>query len=750
MEELREDVETACSEILATNKVNGDSINSHLRYLPTPPEDGSLQARVLSFRKLVYTLLDAESQRSRLSHPKEEKIKSEDEGESSFKYTETDLDDGHSGKTVLTLYGNAQGPKQLFSSLQQPIRVTRETQGPDEQILDIQSLRATAPLREAALPNLITASTIIPLQSNDALNEKNRAPTIGDIFGPSPSIPQLSPPKPPKQSTTRGSRIGWVDSGSLLKTGKKGTYTTQNITTGHWLGYNNVNVPQEPTSPTAKRKQRDRALSTGEARPTLSEEATAALQQAKEDALFRTAYSSFAPTRDDSTAIVPEETKNRVWWQRHGEKRFTDTFAIDPALEDEALANVEVEKATAAEDRALQEAIDAYVPEEADELAQSVETDVSHEKDVADVLKEISELLETLHSYQRIRNSTLPANTRAPAANQKPSLPWLAESPTTPSTAEFDTYSILKDQLKLLIGSLPPSAVAKLNGDQLEDLNIMQTINIESKNYKGVMEEHQATRYAKAAAMTANVAPTRSSSSLGQVQYSSGNQYGRTPLTHSASRSAQASQGYYPQQQPPNRSPSSRMSYPASYTQPRPGQQSYGGVPNGSSYPQRQSSGNYNLNQQYSTTTPLSRAQNGSSYPPRPSGSIPPSYSTPTGGTYPRTSSPHNKPATSTYSSSTRQSYPPHYGTAPTPLPAAGKRNSPSASHTASGPPQAHAATGPSGYHTYQTSQEQQLMLDRQKAQLALQPHARAAAQAGALKGEAGEQQDTKLNGVTA
>ncbi|KAF2237476.1 hypothetical protein EV356DRAFT_442042 [Viridothelium virens] len=771
LHEVREDVEAACSEVLAIGKINGDSMGSLSRQFATPPEGGSLYAGVLSFRKLFNTLIDAESHRLYPSVAKSKKIKSEEDGEPPLNLTETTLDDGQSGKTVLTLYGNAQGPKQLFSSLQQPVHAKRDSDSHEDRILNTDSLRVTAPLREHALPNHITASKIISVQADDAANEKGRIPTIGELFAPSSAVPQLNPPKPPKQSTARGSRIGWVDSNSLPKTGKKGTYTTQNLTTGHWLGYNNLNIPQEPTSPTAKRKQRDRALSTGEARPAPSEEATAALRQAKEDALFRTAYSSFAPTRDDSMAIVPEETKNRVWWQRHGEKRFVETFAIDPALEDETMVKAEADEARAAEDKSIQEAVDAYVPEEMEGLIKTEEANEQEKKEVEDILKEISELLETLHSYQRIRNSNLPANTRAPAANQKPSLPWLAESPTTPSAAEFDTYSILKDQLKLLIRLLPPSAVAKLNGDQLEDLNIKQTINIENQNNKGVMEEHQATRYAKAAALNVAMGPTRSSSHLGQVQYSSSSQYGRTPLQQSSSRPAQANQGYYPQQQPPNRSPSmnfsqrpssgnsqnyttptqassNRTSYTASYSQSRPAQQSYGGIPNGQGFHQRPSSGNYNYSQQYNTATPIARPQNGVGYPPRPSGTVPTSYSTPTSGTYARTSSPHNKTATA-FSTGSRQSYPASYGGSSTALPAKGRRNSPSTPNPTSAPAQAHSATGPSGYHTYQTSQEQQLMLDRQKAQLAMQPQARASAQAGTLKGEASEQQDTKTNGVT-
>ncbi|KAI9696868.1 MAG: hypothetical protein M1820_008022 [Bogoriella megaspora] len=759
LEDLQSDVDTACTAVLAFK-------NSKVT-----------RAKVVAFRKLVTDLANTGLPNSSKLNMTDGIVKSEDDGDSTpSQVAQSDPVDEQNGKMVLTLYGNAQGPKQLFSSLQQPIRVRSEKQGGTKP--ELAETSVTVPLREDGLPNLLTISKIIPTAGDGTASGTSRVPTFGEVFAPSPNIPQLTPPKPPKQSNTRGNQIGWINSQGLSRTGRKGFYPTQDMTTGHWLGYNNINVSQEPTSPTAKRKQRDRALSTGEARPVPSEEAVAALKQAKEDALFRTAFSSFAPTRDDSSAVIPERTKNQVWWQRYGEKRFIDTFALDPTLRD--VTGLEGEVATledsgvkdgvdtftldpALQDSDLKDAVEAYTPLEEGDVFQE-NSDVEKDRETQEILDEISEMLETLHSYQHIRNSSLPNPARG-ATSQKPSFPWLAESPTTPSSAELDTYSILKDQLRIMIASLPPSAVAKLNGDQLEELNIKQTIPIEGQNFQGVMEEHPSARYAKAAALNATVGQsgvTRSSSGLGQVQYTSNSQYGRTPLAQAPSKSAQSTQGYFPQQQPPNRSPSTtfpqrtgssqtystptqagttRTSYPTSYTQSRPLQQSYGGGSSGQNYLSRSNSGNYNYNQQYGATTPASRQSNGVSYPPRPSGSMPTSYSTPATASYPRTSSPHGPTGASTAPRPVYSQYPNASSNASS---VNGAATTPATPNMIAPPS---SVVGPTGYCTHISNEQQQLIIDRQKAQLAMQTQARASATPGTVKAES-TNQDTKVNGV--
>ena len=63
-----------------------------------------------------------------------------------------------------------------------------------------------------------------------------------------------------------------------------------------------------------------------------------------------------------------------------------------------------------------------------------------------EVLQEVSELLETLSSYQRLR-SVEPSKTIG--------------NTTLPTSAEQDTYNLLKTQLEILVSLLPPFAIAK-------------------------------------------------------------------------------------------------------------------------------------------------------------------------------------------------------------------------------------------------------------------------------------------------
>jgi hypothetical protein len=44
------------------------------------------------------------------------------------------------------------------------------------------------------------------------------------------------------------------------------------------------------------------------------------------------AYSSFAPTRDDSGCKVPAATRSRVWWDRVGRLPFRREFARDSGI----------------------------------------------------------------------------------------------------------------------------------------------------------------------------------------------------------------------------------------------------------------------------------------------------------------------------------------------------------------------------------------------------------------------------------
>lgn len=744
LQALDKDIESVTTEILAASG-NGELANN-----PSSPQDTTLQAQTLAFRKVAKSLIEREEARKAQLQSKgtedivagEEQVAKE-ETPAPIKEEEPKIPQS---RTVLTLFGSAnQVPKQLFSSLQQSRKVAPSDTAPVT--LDT-SVQVTLPLRESSLPNIMSTTEVFPLpDTSDAKTKKTS--TIGEVFRAPAHLPQINPPKAARPTTGKSQIITFAPP-EVPKPGRKGSqsYAHQNMSAGFWLGYAGVDMPKDQSSPTAKQKSRQRALSMGEAQQPPSEASLVAVQQAKEDALFRSAYSSFAPTRDDASAIVPEETKNRIWWQKVGEKRFNEMFPIDPALLDaEDTVEVESNGATNEED-GFKEAVDNWVPND-HSMTQDSEGKSEEEKGTDEVLQEISELLETLASYQRIRNLSLTTNPRTSVV-QNSALASLAGSPSTPSTEEFDVYQILKSQLTLLVSQLPPYAVAKLNGDQLEELNISRTILFDTQEYKGVLEEDTLSRLAKTAAAPASTPATLARTGSGSHSHypAGGNQYSRpaSSVHQSAARPVQSSQSYYPQQQSLHRSssmlsqrspsgpshsyqaggasyaPSARSySNAQAYGQqtPRP---TYGQTPSGQYFPQRstQPSGYGGAAaSQYHASTPQTQPQNRYTAQPAQNGYMPRTQNSAlmyNAGQAPQAGagSPMKNatmPAQSAFGAR------PGYST-----PAAGGqvRNS---------------YYGPSQYGTPQAStpsfggQTQQMMIDRQQAQMAAQSQARLAAQ---------------------
>lgn len=697
LQALEKDVESVAADMLAPTAAS---------LAPATLDDTKLQAKVLALQKLVRSLVEREESRKQ--------IKDEEEQD----------DREPTSRTVLTLFGTAQGPKQLFSSLQQPHKVAPADGIPTFDA----SVNVILPLREAALPQNIQTTDVFPLLDQTD-EKKKKASTIGDVFRAPAHLPQISPPKIARPTTSKGNTITFAQP-EPTKPKRKGSqsYAHQSLTAGFWLGYGGVDAPKEQTSPTARQKSRQRALSTGEAQQPPSEAILVAVQQAKEDAMFRSAYSSFAPTRDDATAVIPEETKNRLWWQKIGEKRFNDVFPVDPQLLDADEAAEAQAHGAAGEEDDFKDAVDNFVPVESNIFPDEKS---EHDKDTDEILKDVSELIETLASHQRIRNSSL---TRTPVV-QNSSLAQLVGSPSTPSTDEIDVYQILKSQLILMISQLPPYAVAKLNGDQLEELNISRTILFDTNEYKGVMEDDQLSRLAKAPVVAAVPPPTltRAGSSSQSLYPAGATQYARPS---SSARPVQAAPAYHSQrsssiqyQRSPSGpaqgfqagagsfAPSSRPGYAATPSHnlqtPRPG---------GQYYQQRQSqSGSYSgtASSQFYQGTPQTQGQNRyttqqpqNGYYQR-SANVAPMYGTPQA----RTGSPMKPGAPAT---------PSNYGTRQGYVPSGGQMASTYYGPSQYGTPQAPVTR--TGY-TGLSGNPQQMMLDRQQAQVAAQSQARLAAQ---------------------
>ena len=411
------------------------------------------------------------------------------------------------GKLVLTLYGNAPTPRQLFSSLQQPTKLS-SSKATQASYIDLNIGRETFQLandtvipyiRESALPNGISTTKIIPAHSEDVGVEQEQSVTFGDIFPPPSTVPSLNPPKQSRHTATRSQSVNWYNPAEVSappRSRGRESYTTQPLSTGLWLSYNVAPSPTQLSSPGEKRKQRDRALSSGDSKASLPDEMVAAYQYEKDDALFKSVYSSFAPDHDDAIAIVPQQLKNRLWWERVGEKRWSKMRAISSVvhLENHVEALNGADPSTELdEDQVFKEAVETWEPagtlSEFGVTKKLVSDDEKLKRDVDEILGEISQLLETLSSYQRIRNLSLATNART-TAGQNPQLTAMSGSPTSPSSAEFEVYDILKSQLTLMISALPPYAVAKLNGDQLGALNISTRVRVQGKKHKGMMEEN--------------------------------------------------------------------------------------------------------------------------------------------------------------------------------------------------------------------------------------------------------------------
>jgi hypothetical protein len=749
---LEKDADDAATEILATIG------SSELDTLPSTPGDTIQRAKVLAFQKMLKTLIHREEVRIAHVYAKKRALgkDADTQDEKPAQVKEEELE----SRTVLTFFGQAQLPKQLFSSLQQPCAIPPSNPGFE---LDT-SVNITLPLRESTLPNIISTTDVFPLP-DDADERKDENATIGKLFKAPANLPPLNPPKLAKTLTTKGSTVTFAQP-ETPKPRRKGSqsYADQQLSAGHWLGYGGVDMPKDPSSPTAKQKMRQRALSTGAGEQPTSELTLAAVKQAKEDALFRSAYSSFAPTQDSASAIIPEETKNMVWWQRVGEKRFNEVFPIDPDLfELGASPAVEHEEINENEDEEFKAAAESFEPIK--DFALELEEKSALEKETEEVLKEISELLETLASHQRIRNSSLATNPRTPVL-QNASLANLAGSPSTPSSEEVDIYQILKSQLTMMILQLPPYALAKLNGDQLAELNISRTILIENKNTRGVLEEDQTSRLARTPAAAAAAPPSISRMpSSTSVSHFSNTQYGRpTPSVHNSVRPVQASTSYLPQQQSVRRSPS--VQYARTPSNPQPGYQTpaasfavnprpsyvanptyvqqtprvpHASTPTTQFYPQSVSRpSNYGgaAASQYYGSTPQPQShvrfpqqQHNGYMPPRPQ-NVAPMYNVTPSVTHVRTASPLKAGPVAV----AQPNYGPRATAFATPVSSSHMRTYYAPSQYGNAQPQSqpqnHAQphtpiAAPPGY----SSNPQQMMLDRQQAQAAAQPQARLAAQ---------------------
>ncbi|KAI9894267.1 MAG: hypothetical protein M1814_004121 [Vezdaea aestivalis] len=313
----------------------------------------------------------------------------------------------------------------------------------------------------------------------------SEVPTIGDAFG-TDRLETIPFPPQSRHTSTKSSEVGWYhpDTADFISNrGPTLSYASERLITGQWLDYNiSPNSPQS-ASPEAKQRHRARTLSSGDARSAVPKETVAAHERDKQEALFRRAYSSFAPVQDDAGAVVPTAVKNQMWSLIGSQRRFnqdsnSSTFTEDAKL---GLDTADGPIANAIDDFDFAEAVESWDPNlPIDEF--QPQTKSKEDMDNDELLQETANLLETLHSFQQIRNLSLSAQSATQSDSSAES------SSKTPSEEELATYEILRDQLTLFIAALPPYAVSKLKGDQLSSLRISHPITTQTPVYKGTLE----------------------------------------------------------------------------------------------------------------------------------------------------------------------------------------------------------------------------------------------------------------------
>ncbi|KAJ5749082.1 uncharacterized protein N7511_010778 [Penicillium nucicola] len=411
-------------------------------------------------------------------------------------------------KHALTLFGNPAHPRQLFSSLQKSMKVPLQSESGPEKFVEVQE-----ELRDTALPNGITTTKVAPFNLAAASLPKR---TFGEVFAPRPTLPQL---EPPRKRSHRSSSVSWIDrfdatfdSKSFL--GERSNYCLAPLPSTQWVQYGGITsspaywdrVEKQHTDSDIVHKSGDPALWSG-----------------IDSSALQGVFSSFAPSFDSSNSIVQQDSKNMVWWGQRGANRLSTLLCIPFGGESKQDGTTaQPGNIGDLDESSLEEMVKSFNPDDfAQDITQlDVKTaDDPESREIKEMLGDISGLLDTLSSYQRIRNLDQPAsfpNHQESETNGTPAPDSTDEN--TPSDAEYSVYETLKSSLVAIISTLPPYAVAKLDGHKLSELNISQKILIDTPDYNGTMEKDDFTlsQERAAALMAATSAANRNSTPSSQ------------------------------------------------------------------------------------------------------------------------------------------------------------------------------------------------------------------------------------------
>lgn len=533
--------------------------------LPSGESNTALVARIAAFKRRMNTLL------LQTSLLKKSVIKAEPSDDAATSAESPAPTKGErEDKVVLTLFGNPSNPKHLFSSLQRPLKVPLSSAPGKERYVDL-----NAQLRESALPNGITTTKVTPFNVE---TQPETSRTLGEVFAPPTTLQQLEPPRK-MRSWPRNSSSLWIDPFEAItniKTipGEKNNYGFASLPAGQWLQYGGATSSPSYWS----RKQKQHGQNNEDVNSAEKPEETFVSPEDVSD-LVQGAYSSFAPSFDSSGAIVQSHSKNLVWYAKRGARRFRTLVSLYNAAARQELSALQ-EASTNLDESSLEDAVKTFEPDSLPEEKPKSDEE-TESKDLEEVLREVSELLETLNSYNQIR-SLDPLSTSLPNPESKESATDVS-APDAPSAAEKEIYETLRSSLAAIIATLPPYAVAKLNGEQLADLNISQKVVIKNTDYHGTMEPDDYTtqqmRLAAAAPATAgasrtstpHIAPSSRSGSY-QAPQAAYNQrvYPPNARVPPPAGGYQAGQQYFAGRQPSTSGPYTPGATPQTYAGARP------------------------------------------------------------------------------------------------------------------------------------------------------------------------------------
>ncbi|EKV05922.1 polyadenylate binding protein types 1 2 3 4 family protein [Penicillium digitatum] len=474
LQEFLSDIERASAAVIERNQAQANSTK----------EDGAplneVVNRIAAFKKHMNSLIG----QSFVNQPEVKTETMEDDTDESTELHAINVCQ-REDKPALTLFGNPSNPKQLFSSLQKSVKVPLQSESGPEKFVEVQE-----ELREVALPNGITATKVIPFNL-DAASQPKR--TFGEVFAPRETLPKL---EPPRKRSHRANSSTWTDRFDAtfdVRTflGERSNYCLAPLPSIQWLQYGGVTSSPSYWDRVEKYADSDNVHRHGDP----------ALWTGPDSSAFQGVFSSFAPSYDSSGAIVQLASKDMVWWGQRGANRVNKLLSIpwEGDIKQKDKQTAQPGNIGELDESILDEMVESFNAQDftIDITATDPSCEVDPEaKEIKQMLEEVSDLLNTLSSYQRIRSLKYPSDLQPPGQQVPDSNETLAIDSgdlNMPSEAETLVYDTLKSSLAAIVCNLPPYAVAKLDGNQLAELNISQKVLVETPDYNGTMEKDDFT-----------------------------------------------------------------------------------------------------------------------------------------------------------------------------------------------------------------------------------------------------------------